>query len=123
MPQEGKKERPVHFLDLDALAPDPHEFEYKGEVYRLKILTTRDFLELQRTVDVLKGAEGDELSVEAVEAALEFIKPVIPGFPEEELDNMSTVQLTALAQFCAEVISGPSLEEAKKVRGMRKAGS
>lgn len=117
-----KRERPVHYLNLDDLAPDPHEFEYGGKIYQLKVLTTREFLDLRQTLDGLREA-GDELTAEAFESAIEFIKPVIPGFPHEELDDMSTVQITALFQFCAEVIRGPSLEDVKKVRGTKAEGS
>ncbi len=118
-----KKERPVHFLNLDDLAHDPHIFEYGGKEYKLKVLTTREFLKLRKTLDTMKDIGGKELTSEAFEASIEFIKPVIPDFPVEELDNMSTAQLTVLFQFCAEVITGPTLEEVKKVRGTKKEGS
>ena len=122
MPKQKKGSRPVHILNLDELAPDPHVLVYGDKDYHLKVLTTKEFLKMSKTLDAMRGAEG-ELSAESFEAAINFIKPVIPDFPEEELDNMSTVQLTVLFQFCAEVIRGPSLEDVKKVRGSNKEGS
>ena len=115
--KEEKETRPVHTLNLDDLAPDPHLFTYGGTDYNLKVLSTREFLKMRKTLDVMREAEG-EMSAESLEAAIDFVKPVIPEFPEEELHNMSTAQLTALFQFCAEVIRGPSLEEIKKVQSM-----
>lgn len=121
--EEEKETRPIHTLNLDDLAPDPHVLTYRGVEYELKVLSTREFLKLRKTLDVLREAEGEEgveMTAESVEAAIEFVKPVIPEFPEEDLDNMSTAQLTALFQFCSEVIRGPSLEEIKKVQSTKK---
>jgi hypothetical protein len=105
-------------LDLDALAPKPHEVKLGGEMIEVNPPKFKSLIRLMELSDKLSRAnqdDGAEMAVLFSEFQQALI-PIIPKLGEDDVD-LTIQQVMALVTFVMEIASAentPSNVEAEK---------
>ncbi|WP_456868330.1 hypothetical protein [Galbibacter sp. BG1] len=98
----------MNYLDLDAVAPEA-EFTLKlnGKKHALKVATVETFIQNMQDLESLSINAN---AAEELKVALAIVKRAFPTIPDEDLNNLTVLQVKAIADYAMQA-NGEKVEK------------